>query len=117
MRQYNKYLVKNTDQFDAASFPFIDDEIANVNRQINHLPSSFRNEIMISFLKDHFLQNTWTEANPVLAKLVTSGSLFSGDIESLFDSSRENPVFTQHLERYLVARFSAPDSLAENVSA
>jgi hypothetical protein len=116
MRQYNKYLVKNTDQFDATSFPFIDDEIESVNRQINHLPSSFRNEIMISFLKDHFLQNDWTAANPVLANLVTSGSLFSGDIESLFDSSRENTAFTQHLERYLVEKFSGIDSLAEKTS-
>jgi hypothetical protein len=117
MRQYNKYLVKDTDRFDATSFPFIDDEIASVKRQINRLPSSFRNEIMISFLKDHFLQNEWTTANPVLVKLVTSGSLFSGDIESLFDSSRENPVFTQHLEHYLVEQFSASELLEEKTGA
>lgn len=111
MRQYNKYLVKNTDLFDPMCFPFIDEEIAGIKERIDHLPPTFKKEIMISFLKDHFLQNDWQTANPELSKVVTSGSIFTGAIESLFDSCRQNAIFREHLEIYLAEKFLEADSM------
>jgi hypothetical protein len=45
-------------------------------------------------------------ANPGLTTLVTSGSLFTGSIEALFESCRNNLAFRQELENYLKEKFS-----------
>ena len=105
MKQYNKYLVRSTDQFDPANFSSIDDEIQLINEGTVSLPPFFKVEILVSFLKDHSLENNWTEANPELTDLVTSGSLFKGNIESLFESCRSNPAFHRDLETYLKKEF------------
>ena len=106
MRQYNKFLISADDQFDPEKFPSVNEEILNINEGTEHLPSFFKAHIIVSFLKDHLLQNDWIKANPQLTELITSGSLFSGNTESLFESSRNNPVFRQSLEMYLTKRFS-----------
>jgi len=105
MKQYNKYLVRSTDQFDPANFSSIDDEIQLINEGTVSLPPFFKVEILVSFLKDHSLENNWTEANPELTDLVTSGSLLKGNIKSLFESCRSNPAFLQDLETYLIKEF------------
>jgi len=112
MRKYNKFLIKNTDQFDPEYFLSVSEEVANIKERTEHSPSPFKAEIIVSFLKDHSLENDWMKANPDLTELVTSGLLFSGCIESLFDSCRENPVFRQHLEIYLTKQFAETGLLA-----
>jgi hypothetical protein len=90
-------------------------EVDIVNERSGSFPLSFKSEILISFLKDHSVQNDWINANPKLAELVTSGGLFTGSIESLFESSRNNPGFRQELESYLKEKFTegqSPKTLA-----
>ena len=105
MKQYNKYLVRSTDQFDPVNFSSVTDEIQLINEGTVSLPPFFKVEILISFLKDHFPENNWTKANPELTDLVTSGSLLKGNIESLFESCHSNPAFRQDLETYLKKEF------------
>ena len=105
MKQYNKYLVRPTDQFDPVNFSSVTDEIQLINEGTVSLPPLFKVEILISFLKDHSLENSWTKANPELTDLVASGSLFKGSIESLFVSCRSNLAFRQDLETYLKKEF------------
>ncbi len=105
MKQYNKYLVRSTDQFDPVNFSSVTDEIQLINEETVNLPPLFKVEILVSFLKDHSVENNWTKANPELADLVTSGSLLKGNIESLFESCRSNPAFRQDLETYLKKEF------------
>jgi hypothetical protein len=111
MKQYNKYLVRSTDQFDPANFSSVTDEIQLINEETVSLPSLFKVEILISFLKDHPLENNWTKANPELTDLVTSGSLFKGSIGSLFESCRSNLAFRQDLETYLKKEFEGAQPL------
>ena len=106
MNQYNKYLIKETDRFDAEYFSSVNEEVVKINAGVKHLPSLFRSEIIVSFLKDHSLQNDWMKANPGLTELTTSGSLFTGNIESLFESCRHNLIFRKDLETYLNKQFS-----------
>lgn len=94
------------DQFDPATYSSVDDEIRLINEKTHAFPPGFKAEILISFLKDHSIQNAWIDANPELTELVTSQTLFAGSIESLFDSCRDNPVFTKNLETYLKERFT-----------
>jgi hypothetical protein len=104
--QFNKYLIKTTDRFDPDYFSSINDEVDVIKSKTEHLSESFKPEIIVSFLKDHSIQNSWTIANPDLTALVTSGSLFTGNIESLFESSRTNPGYRQDLEKYLMEKFA-----------
>lgn len=105
-RKYNKYLVGLTDRFDPADYSAINDEIDIINERTNTSPADFKAEIIISFLKDHSLQNSWIATNPELTGLVTSQTLFTGSIEALFDSCRSNPVFRQDFEGYLKEKFT-----------
>jgi hypothetical protein len=105
MKQYNKYLIRSTDQFDPINFPSIVDEVQLIDEGTVSLPPFFKTEILISFLKDGSLEDSWTKANPELTDLVTSGSLLKGNIESLFESCRSNPVFRQEFETYLKKEF------------
>ena len=106
MKQYNKYLIRSTDQFDPVNFSSITDEIEQINEETVSLPSFFKAEILVTFLKDHSLENDWIKANPKLTDLVISGSLLKGNIESLFESCRHHPAFRQDLENYLEQRFA-----------
>ncbi len=115
MKHYNKYLVRSTDQFDPVNFSSVADEIQLINEGTVTLPPFFKVEILISFLKDHSLENNWTRANPELADLVTSGSLLKGNIESLFESCRSNPIFQQDLETYLKKKFEGTPPLEKRL--
>ena len=99
--KYNKSFIGLTDQFDPSNYPAVNDEICLINERTGAVPINFKVEIIISFLKDHSLQNKWIDANPELTDLVTSQILFTGSIESLFDCCRSNPNFRQDLENYL----------------
>src|SRR5689334_724887 len=100
-RPYKSYLIGLTDQFDPASYTTVNDEIGIINKKTEGIPTHFKAEIIISFLKNHSLQANWIDANPELAELASTQVFFTGSIEALFDSCRNNPVFTQDLEAYL----------------
>jgi hypothetical protein len=106
MFQYNKYLIKETDQFDPNDFAFVEEEMNIIREQTKNLPPFFKIEMIISFLKNHSLANEWTNKNPELTELITSGALSGGNIESLFASCRNKPFFSHQLEQYLVKIFS-----------
>jgi hypothetical protein len=107
MKRYNKFLVRSTDQFDPVNFSSVTDEIQLISEEIVNLPPFFKVEILLSFLKDHSIDENLTKANPELTGLVTSGSLFKGSIESLFESCRSNPAFREDLETYLKKEFES----------
>jgi hypothetical protein len=107
---YKKYLIKNADHFDPGHYTFIADDLSVMIDQIKHVAPGFKAEIIVSYLKNHSLQNEWVAANPELVQLVTSKSVYSGKIESLFDSCQNNPVFGQELETYLIGKL-APENI------
>jgi hypothetical protein len=106
MFQYNKYLVKENDQFDPTEFPFVEEEMTIIREKTEHLPQFFKPEMIVSFLKDHSLANEWIKKNPELTELITSGALSARNIESLFESCRDRPFFRQQMEQYLKKVFS-----------
>ena len=105
MKHYKKYLIRITDKFEPHYFSAVTDEVEIVNKRSESLPLFFKSEILISFLQDHPLQSDWVKANPELADLVTSGTLFTGSIESLFESCTHHSAFRLELENYLKEEF------------
>ena len=101
MFKYKKYLIGKSDHFNAGDYAFIIEDLAVMIDQIKNVAPYYKAEIIVSFLKNQRLQSEWITANPVLAQLVTSKSVSSSRIESLFDSCENNPAFSQQLEIYL----------------
>jgi hypothetical protein len=95
------YHVGNNEQFSSANFPNVALELTALNEGISHIPIYFKGEILISYLKDHSLKTDWIDANPALAKLVTSGFLKTSHIEALFESCRRNKPFLSDFEAYM----------------
>ena len=112
MHHQKKYSVKNDDVFEPGKFALVNEEIILINDKTVALPVIFKASIIISFLKDHSLSNEWIKANPELTKSVTSGSLFTGAIESLFEACRTNILFQKQLETFLIAQFTATTVLS-----
>ena len=101
MKQHQVYSIGDTDQFNAKDYSTLTDEVAFIVKQTAGMLPAYKEDIIVSYFKDHSLRNTWIIANPLLAKLVTSNTLPSSNIEALFDASRTNPVFRNQLEAFL----------------
>lgn len=101
MKQYAKYLILATDQFNPEQFPAITEELRAINERIDQILSPFKADIIVSFLKNHSLNNIWISTCPELTGLVTSGIFTTGSIEALFESCRSNPGFQSALEQYI----------------
>lgn len=101
MKHYTQHIVLQTDKFEPEDFSFIADEILIIKEQTKDLPLAFKANILISFMKDHSLQTHWINQNPELTEMVTSATLPTGNIEALFGSCRDNPVFRLDLEKYI----------------
>ena len=101
MKQHQVYNIEDTDQFDVKNYSQVTDEVDFIAMQTAGMPQAFKEDIIISYLKDHAIMNTWITANPLLAKLVTSNVLPTANIEALFDASRTNLTFRKQLEAVL----------------
>jgi hypothetical protein len=117
MKHYNKYPVSLTDQFNPINYPLVNVEISKIKKETDSFPNGFKVEIIISFLKSHSLQNDWIKANPLLTEIITSGAIFTGDIESLFDSCLGNKIFRGDLEGYLKKNLQeiSPDATNDKI--
>jgi len=99
-------MLKDTseDVFDENKSPEMMKELSALGNLAAYTPVNFKAEIIISFLKNHSLENKWIEANPILARLITSGSATTKHIESLFESSRGKKEFLLAYESYITAQ-------------
>lgn len=61
----------------------------------------FKAEIVVSYIKSHSLRIEWIEANPALAKIVTSGLLKTFSLETLFEANRNNKNFLRDVENHI----------------
>ena len=101
MFQYRKYNIRNTDQFRPDDYPKILNELSDISSGIAGLSGLHKEDIIVSFLKDHSLKNEWLTANPAVAGLITSKHFETTHLESLFDSCRVNIRFAEDLEDFV----------------
>jgi hypothetical protein len=110
MKQHQVYSITDTDQFNARDYSTIADEAAFIVKQTAGMLPAYKEDIIISYLKDHAIMSTWITANPLLAKLVVSNVLPTTNIEALFEASRTNPVFRKQFEAFLKETLQATTS-------
>ena len=108
MRKYNRYLINATDNFDPANYVSIVIEITKINLQTSTLPPDSKADILLSFLTNHSVATTVARGNPLLVKMIESGSLFTGDIEALVESAKPHVAFSSELIKYLRESFTQP---------
>jgi len=107
MKQHQVYIINDADQFDARDYSMITDEVASIVKQTAGMLPAYKADIIISYLKDHSLMNTWITANPLLSKMIISNVLPTSNIEALFDASRTNPAFRTQFEAFLTGMFQS----------
>lgn len=102
---YSKYLVKDADHFDPSYFPTIIDDLDVIIASMAKSPGSRNSLMLVSFVRDKSLDPDWVMANPVLAEMISSKSLPVSNLEALFASAQNNPMFSRQLEDYIQNRF------------
>lgn len=97
----NNTLIKDFETFSPANFPKAFHELSVLNQGILHVPIYYKVEIILSYLKNHSLKTDWIDANPALARMITSGFFKTSHLESLFESYRNDQVFLKNIEDYI----------------
>ena len=97
----NSTIITDYEKFSPANYPKAFHELSVLNQGISDIAIYFKVEIIISYLKDHSLKTDWVEANPVLTRMITSGFFKTSQLESLFESYRNNKVFLTDFEEYI----------------
>jgi hypothetical protein len=100
---YPKYLVSESDRFNADNFPKVIEEIETISQATPSL-SGFNVNMLISFLKDHCLDAAWVKNHPLTAGMISNRELVFGNTEALFKSGSGNRNFLAGLEEYIRRR-------------
>lgn len=93
--------IKNNEKFNPANFPVAMSELSALRSGISDISIYFKVEIIVSYLKNHTLSIAWVDANPALARMVTSGFFKTSHLESIFESCRDNKIFLNSFEEYI----------------
>jgi hypothetical protein len=97
--------VKETDDFNMSLFPEIGADIAIIRKEMHKHSHHLDPVILISFIKNHSIKTEWANANPEIAKMISSKTLPVVNMESLFSCAKNNLVFQRHLEEYIIVCF------------
>jgi hypothetical protein len=103
----NSTIIKDNEKFDPKNYPGAFQELSVLIQGIAHIAIYFKVEIIITYLKDHSLKTDWVEANPALSRMITSGFFKTLNLESLFESCRNNKVFLKDLEEHISMKIFA----------
>lgn len=98
---YNRYLVKDTDQFDPAHFPKVTGELDAFHDAMDLNPSPDHMDMLLSCVRDCESRTEWIHFNTELADTIRSKSLSLQHVKDLFQSCVENQPFRIQLEAYI----------------
>lgn len=101
MVPFFKYAIEEDSHFVAVDYPYVIEELSLVKEKLSSLPLQHRNDIFISFFKNHSLSTKWISDNPMVTGLVSSGALKAPHIEGLFESCLKISPFLGEFEYYL----------------
>jgi hypothetical protein len=94
--------IRDSKKFDPEEYPLVvEEELKQIKNQTSSFPSTYKLEIIVSYLKDHRLDNVWIDANPSLVKLITSRRMTTNGIESFLDSVKKHPQLLHDFEEYV----------------
>lgn len=100
----NTYKVAESDRFRHERYPTVIAELSHLSGALARLESVHKSEMIISFLKDHRINSKWLEGNIQLIRPLTSGTIPTSHLESLFNACKHNKMFLADLEEYITAK-------------
>lgn len=103
MFAYQKFLIKETDRFDASIFPQLEESLQETRVQLATEPAGPSTTMILAFVKERSMNAQQVKDYPQLASLISSKSLPLSVMEQLFESSRQNPAYQRELEGYIKA--------------
>jgi hypothetical protein len=98
---YQQFHIGNGDQFVPSMFPQLEESLKQVCEQLANWPSTPKGEMVISFVRFHSISSQQVKDHPELATLISSQSLPLHVMEALFESGRQNSLFSKQLEDYI----------------
>jgi hypothetical protein len=114
MNNSGQYIVSETHTFGIQDFPEVQQEVIAIQEKTLRMPSPYKADIVISFLKDHMIKSEWVLADPELVALITSSQSATKNIEHLFAACRKNVPFLFSLENYIRKILSSPQGVVVN---
>ncbi|MBI5372987.1 MAG: hypothetical protein HZA79_13275 [Sphingobacteriales bacterium] len=101
MNGYKAYDIKDTDRFNPHLFPEVRDELNGLFSAAYFFTTPEKENIIISFLKNHSLKSEWTRSEPELTRILTGNCCPTAHIESLFEAAKTNLQFLHSFEEYI----------------
>jgi hypothetical protein len=101
MLKYKHYNIKDSDNFNEFDFPNVVSELELLKEGLSHLPDIHKDDILISYLKDHSVKVDWTNDNPKIMETISNGSLITSHLQWLFESCQTHERFTADFEYFI----------------
>lgn len=101
MNGYNTYNIKDADRFNPFNFPEVSEELEKLFAAAYLFTTPEKENIIISYLRDHSLHSHWLREHKELCDLVTHDQSPTGHIEALFDACKDNRQFLHSFEEYI----------------
>lgn len=95
------------ESFSPGRFPDLDEDIELIREKLKGLKNDYLAEIVISFARDHSIKGVWARENAEVVNMVANKKIPIGIIEQLFERSKDNFVFREGLESYLMGKLNS----------
>jgi hypothetical protein len=99
----HKYEIKADEQFNADNSPIVISQLVALQKGMARLPGINKDDIVISFLKNHSISNEWIASNPEVAEQMITGSFAVSEIEAYFEGCKDNKTVLTEFEKVIKA--------------
>jgi hypothetical protein len=80
-------------------------QVDALQKELAEFPQENKENIVVSYLKNHSINTDWISSNPKLTDKMTSGSLDVSQIEAYFDCCKGNTIFRNDFENFIRLQF------------
>ena len=99
----HKYEIKAGEQFNAGNCPMVMSQLVALQEGMARLPRINKDDIVISFLKNHSISNEWIASNHEVAEQMIAGSFAVSQIEAYFEGCKDNKTVLTEFEKVIKA--------------
>jgi hypothetical protein len=101
MSGYKNYDIKDSDRFNPYNYPEVSHELDSLFSAAYLFTTPEKENIIISYLKNHSLHSHWLKEHKSLCDLMTDGKCSTGHIEAMFEACKGNLQFLHSFEEYI----------------